>query len=183
MAQNQKKKKRSRSHLKFNFTYSEGFSGQFVDCRNGLWTFLIFDSMQLWSKHLYLYSFFFDFRPFKGLKWPLNTNPIFLDTLTSLLYCTVFIPIIVSIQLRQRYNIVFSPLVFVVENIIFSCSNEISNNEDEPCNSWLTNKHTATDWHPVKTREKHHWYIVAQEEWMRPQCRPHTTHHTPDPTL
>ena len=42
----------------------------------------------------------------------------------------------------MKYYIVFSPLVFVAENIIFSCSNEISNNEDEPCNSELANKHT-----------------------------------------
>ena len=42
----------NKPHLKFNFTYKEGFSGQFVDCRNGLWTCLIFDSMQLPSKKL-----------------------------------------------------------------------------------------------------------------------------------
>ena len=53
----------------------------------------------------------------------------------------IVVQIIVSIPLRMKYYIVFSPVVLVAENIIFSCCNEISNNEDEPCNFWL-NKQT-----------------------------------------
>ena len=37
-----KKKQENKPHLKFNFTYWEGFSGQFVDCR--LWIMNLFNT-------------------------------------------------------------------------------------------------------------------------------------------
>ena len=46
MTENQKVEE-NRPPLKFNFTFCEVFSGQFVDCRKGLSTCLIFDSVQL----------------------------------------------------------------------------------------------------------------------------------------
>ena len=36
---------------KFNFTYWDVFSGQLLDCRNGLRACLIFDSVPLQSQH------------------------------------------------------------------------------------------------------------------------------------
>ena len=46
MNKNQKVEEK-RPPLKFNFTNWEVFSGPFVDCRKGLRTCLIFDSVQL----------------------------------------------------------------------------------------------------------------------------------------